>query len=44
LDYRRPYETKSGDMICYRRATVLGLVGGDGQTLLALIEYLRAKR
>jgi hypothetical protein len=27
-------------MICYRCATVLSLVGDDGQTLLALVQYL----
>jgi hypothetical protein len=35
LDYRRPCTTKAGDMICNRCATLLGLVGDDGQTLLA---------
>jgi hypothetical protein len=40
LDYHRPCATKAGDMICYRCATVLSLVGDDGQTLLALVQYL----
>jgi hypothetical protein len=40
LDYRRPCATKAGDMICYRCATVLSLVGDNRQTLLALVQYL----
>jgi hypothetical protein len=40
--YRRPCETKAGDMICTGCATVLGIVGNDRQTLLALVQYLSA--
>jgi hypothetical protein len=40
FDYRRPCETKAGDMICTGCATVLRIVEDDEQKLLALIEYL----
>jgi len=44
LDYRRPRETKAGDMICTRCGTVLRLVGDDERMLLALVQYLSGSR
>ena len=42
--YRRPCETKAGDMICTRCGTVLRLVGDDEQMLLALVKYLSGSK
>jgi hypothetical protein len=44
VGYRRPWETKAGDMICTGCDTVLGIVGNDRQTLLALVQYLSGTR
>jgi hypothetical protein len=42
--YRRPRETEAGDMICTRCANVIGLVGADKRTLLAIVKYLSGSK